>query len=144
MTRGEGPADAVSGTGENAGAPAMAVYNEALAAGQFRIQRCCACRRHVFYPRVICPHCASTELAWSEPSGLGTVYSTTVVRRPADKGGPYNVALVDLDEGVRLMSRVEGVAPQAVQIGLRVRVQVAMLNGVPAPVFTPLDTGGAA
>lgn len=144
MTRGEGPADAVCGPGENAGSSAMAAYNEALAAGQFRIQRCSTCRQHVFYPRVICPHCASTELAWIEPSGLGTVYSTTVVRRPADKGGPYNVALIDLDEGVRLMSRVDGVAPQAVQIGMRVRVQVAMLNGAPAPVFHPIDAGVAA
>lgn len=144
MTRRQGPADAVSGAGGTAGAPAMATYNEALAAGQFRIQRCNACSRHVFYPRVICPHCAAGDLAWVEPSGLGTVYSTTVVRRSADKGGAYNVALIDLDEGVRLMSRVDGLAPDAVFIGLRVRVRVATVNGAPAPVFMPADDGAAA
>lgn len=124
---------------QTAASPAMATYSEALAAGRFRIQRCNGCRQYVFYPRVVCPHCASGDLDWVEPSGLGTVYSTTVVRRPADKGGPYNVALIDLDEGVRLMSRVDGLTPDAVRIGLRVRVQVATVNGAPAPVFTPLE-----
>ncbi len=136
MASRHGPADTVRDAGENAGSPAMTAYSQALAAGQFRIQRCGGCGKHVFYPRVICPHCASDDLAWVEPSGLGTVYSTTVVRRSADKGGPYNVALIDLDEGVRLMSRVDGPAPEGVRIGLRVRVHVAAVNGVPAPVFT--------
>lgn len=138
MAADQGPVDTVDQT---AASPAMAAYGEALTAGQFRIQRCNDCRRHVFYPRVVCPHCASDDLDWVEPSGLGTVYSTTVVRRPADKGGPYNVALIDLDEGVRLMSRVDGLAPEAVRIGLRVRVQVTTVNGAPAPVFTPLEGG---
>ncbi|QDO97553.1 DNA-binding protein [Ferrovibrio terrae] len=122
----------------------MAAYAEHLQAGHFRIQHCVDCRRHVFYPRVICPHCASDRLRWVEPAGTGTVYSTTVVRRSDDKGGPYNVALIDLDEGVRLMSRVERLAPEAVHIGMRVRVHVAQLNGVAAPVFAPIPEGDPA
>lgn len=122
---------------------ATAFYESELKAGRFVIQRCQGCRRHVFYPRAICPHCAHSELEWLQPKGTGRVYSTTIVRRPADKGGPYNVALVDLDEDVRLMSRVDGLAPEAVKIGLRVRVAIADIKGVPAPVFHPITDEAA-
>ncbi len=101
------------------------VYAEALAAGQFRIQQCADCQRHIFYPRNICPHCGGDALAWVTPGGTGTVYSTSVIRRKPDAGGDYNVVLVDLDEGVRMMSRVEGVPPASVRIGMRVRARVA-------------------
>src|SRR5690606_8486508 len=89
-------------------------YRNQLDQGNFLIQRCTRCARSIFYPRMICPHCGSDQLAWFAPSGRGTVYSTTVVRRKAEHGGDYNVALIDLDEGVRMMSRVEGVEPAAV------------------------------
>ena len=141
MTRRQSPVDVAGWAGEPPGSPAMAAYAKHLQAGHFRIQHCEDCRRHVFYPRVICPHCASDHLGWIEPAGTGTVYSTTVVRRSDDKGGPYNVALIDLDEGVRLMSRVEGLSPEAVRIGMRVRVHVAQLNGTAAPVFAAMSEG---
>lgn len=143
MPRRQSPVDATGPADEPPGSPAMAAYAAHLQAGDFRIQHCEDCRRYVFYPRVICPHCASERLRWVAPAGAGTVYSTTVVRRSDDKGGPYNVALVDLDEGVRLMSRVEGLAPDAVRIGMRVRVHVARLNGTAAPVFSPAEGEGA-
>jgi uncharacterized OB-fold protein len=73
-------------------------------------------------------------LAWAESTGLGTVYATTTAR-PRD-GEPYDVSLVELDEGARLMSRVEGVAPEAVAVGLRVRVAFAE-GDPPVPVFRP-------
>lgn len=101
-------------------------YQQALAQGQFLIQQCDACARAVFYPRMLCPHCGSDRLAWREPSGRGTVYSTTVVRRKPEAGGDYNVALVDLDEGVRLMSRVEGMPPADVRIGMPVQARVVV------------------
>jgi uncharacterized protein len=100
-------------------------YLEALAAGRFEIQKCNACGQHVFYPRVVCPHCASDRLEWVAPSGRGTVYSTTVVRRKPADGGDYNVCLVDLAEGVRMMSRVANVAPDAVKIGMAVKARIA-------------------
>lgn len=118
------------------------VYADALAAGQFRIQQCGDCRRHVFYPRNICPHCGGDALAWTEPKGTGTVYSASVIRRKPDAGGDYNVVLVDLDEGVRMMSRVEGVPPASVRIGMRVKARVAraQADGEPAlVVFDPLE-----
>ncbi|GAB1577790.1 Zn-ribbon domain-containing OB-fold protein [Bordetella petrii] len=110
-------------------------YRTALAQGEFLIQRCAACARAVFYPRMICPHCGAPELDWEAPSGRGTVYSTTVVRRKAEAGGDYNVALVDLEEGVRMMSRVEGMAPDAVRIGMPVRAEVRRQGDAGLVVF---------
>jgi len=100
-------------------------YLDALAAGRFEIQRCAACAQHVFYPRVLCPHCGDGKLEWVAPSGRGTVYSTTVVRRKPADGGDYNVCLVDLVEGVRMMSRVATIAPAEVKIGMCVQARIA-------------------
>lgn len=117
-------------------------YRDQLAKGQFQIQRCQACARAVFYPRMVCPHCGSDQLAWATPSGKGTVYSTTVVRRRPEQGGDYNVALIDLEEGVRLMSRVQGIAPDAVSIGMAVQADVADIDGEKTVVFR--QAGGCA
>jgi uncharacterized OB-fold protein len=103
----------------------QAQYQAALEAGRFVIQRCEACAKHVHFPRELCPHCGSDRLAWAQPQGGGTVHAVTTVRRKPDAGGDYNVSLVDLDEGVRLMSRVEGLPPSDVKIGQRVRARVA-------------------
>jgi uncharacterized protein len=93
----------------------------------------------VFYPRVLCPFTGSSKLEWRLSKGLGTVYATTVVH-PAD-GAPYNVALIDCDEGFRLMSRVEDIDPMKVQIGQRVRFRVHRPGGEepPCPVFVPAE-----
>jgi uncharacterized OB-fold protein len=96
----------------------------ALAQGRFHIQHCTACGQHVFYPRALCTHCGSAQLEWVAPSGAGSVYSSTTVRRKPQAGGDYNVALVDLAEGPRLMSRIDGVAPDQVRIGMRVQARV--------------------
>jgi len=92
--------------------------------------------RAVFHPRVVAPG-SGEPLQWRISTGLGTVYATTVVRpRGAE---PYNVALVDLDEGFRMMSRVEGIAAQDVSIGLRVSARmVEESDGVTRPVFEPM------
>ena len=103
----------------------QALYQAALDEGRFLIQRCEACARHVHFPRELCPHCGSERLAWVQPQGDGTVHAVTTVRRKADDGGDYNVSLIDLPEGVRLMSRVEGLPPSEVKIGQRVRARVA-------------------
>jgi len=110
-------------------------YHDQLAQGRFQIQRCQACARAVFYPRVICPHCGADRLDWITPTGKGTVYSTTVVRRKAEHGGDYNVALVDLEEGVRMMSRVDGIAPGTVAIGMAVQASVVDADGGKLVVF---------
>jgi uncharacterized OB-fold protein len=109
-------------------------YLDALAAGRFEIQQCAACRKHVFHPRVLCPHCGGERLDWVAASGRGTVYSTTVVRRKPADGGDYNIVLVDLAEGPRMMSRVAGLSPEQVKIGMPVQARIAegLVEFVPA------------
>ena len=121
----------------NAPAGAEARYQAALNEGRFLIQRCEGCAKHVFYPRQLCPHCGGASLAWVEPKGTGTVYSTTTVRRKPEAGGDYDVSLIDLDEGVRMMSRVEGVPPQEVKIGMRVKAKLIEAKGARMVVFEP-------
>jgi hypothetical protein len=113
----------------------QAQHQAELNAGRFLIQHCGGCDRHIYYPREVCPHCGSDTLHLVSPQGAGTVYATTTVRRKAEAGGDYNVVLIDLDEGVRLMSRVEGVASADVAIGQRVQARVAVNNGVGLVVF---------
>lgn len=110
-------------------------YFRNLAEGRFQIQRCLECKRHVFYPREICPHCTSSSLAWVSPSGRGTVYSCTTVRRKAEAGGDYNVSLIDLEEGVRMMSCVTGMAASEVEIGMPVIAKIVERNGINTVVF---------
>jgi len=114
-------------------------YRAYLSEGRFMIQRSRSSGRYVFFPRVAEPGSGRNDLEWVEASGLGTVYSITVNRTRA---GDYNVALVELDEGPRLMSRVEGV--ETVPIGTRVKARIVEIDGEPAVVFDVLNEGGAA
>ncbi|HZS84512.1 MAG TPA: OB-fold domain-containing protein [Stellaceae bacterium] len=120
-----------------AGPGPAARYRDALAAGRFELQSCDACARQVFPPRALCPFCGSPRLSWRAASGRGTVYSTTVVRERPEQGGPRNIALIDLAEGARLMSRVEGIAPEAVRIGMAVKARIASTEAGPLLVFDP-------
>lgn len=111
-------------------------YQAFLQQGRFMIQRGQASGRHHFYPRAIEPGTGNDDLEWVAASGLGTVYSTTVVRAkpPAPS---YNVALIDLAEGPRLMSRVEGLPPEDVRIGMAVRARIVTEDGNAFVVFDP-------
>jgi len=91
---------------------------------------------YVFYPRVAEPLTGATDLEWVEPSGIGTVYSTTVIRQKPPTPD-YNLALIDLAEGPRMMSRVEGIAPDKVQIGMRVKAKVIREKDASLVVFEP-------
>jgi uncharacterized OB-fold protein len=112
-------------------------WRRALAEGRFLIQRSRADGTHVFPPRVAAPGSGLDDLEWVEASGSGTVISVTIIR-PRPPAEPYNVVIVELDEGVRMMSRVEGLAPEAVSIGLRVRARIAAGDSEPILVFDPL------
>ena len=120
-----------------AGAPAE-VYRRYLEGGRLGFQRCQDCSSAVFYPRVLCPVCGSISLEWQTSGGRGVVYATTTVYRRDDE--PYNVALVDLEEGFRMMSRVEGVPAEEVEIGLRVRVEMREEDDGPVAVFLPVES----
>jgi uncharacterized OB-fold protein len=111
-----------------------------LADGRFMIQRSRKTGRYVYYPRIAMPGTDDTDLEWVEPGGSGIVYSTTVVRNKPPTPD-YNVALIDLDEGVRMMGRVVGVDPASIRIGMRVKARVDAIDGVPAVVFDVAGDG---
>ena len=92
----------------------------------------------VFYPRLAAPGTGGA-LAWRVSKGLGTVYATTTLH-PRNEPA-YDVSLIDVDEGFRMMSRVEGVDPADVRIGMRVKVRmVPASDDQPAfPVFEPVE-----
>ncbi len=114
-----------------------------LDAGRFLVQHCADCGKHIYYPREVCPHCGSEALALVEPLGTGTVHAVTTVRRKLDAGGDLNVSLIDLDEGVRLMSRVDNLPPDQVKIGQRVKARVRITEGHGLVVFDTLEGGAA-
>ncbi len=116
-------------------AGAAAVYQAALNEGRFIIQRCNDCDQHIFFPRELCPHCSGTSLIWEAAKGSGSVYSTTTVRRKPDAGGDYNVSLIELAEGVRMMSTLRGIPPDDVRIGMPVKAKVVDHGGSGLVVF---------
>lgn len=113
----------------------QARHQQALAEGRFLIQRCGSCSQHIYFPRVVCPHCGAPDPELVPTPGLGTVHAVTTARRKPDAGGDLGIVLVDLDEGVRLMSRVEGIAPADVKIGQRVKARVVVKDGQGLVVF---------
>ncbi len=110
-----------------------AQYLAFLAQGRFMLQRSASTGRHVFYPRTQVPGSGETDLEWVPASGLGTLYALTVNRA---RSGDYNVALIDLDEGVRMMSRIEG--HLSLPIGTRVKARIAQQDSGAVVVFEPL------
>lgn len=125
---------------ESHGAPAAQagpekIYLDGLQNGVWRIQSCTSCKRSIFYPRNFCPHCGGNELTWFEPSGKGTVYSSSAISRSQESGGDYNVSLIDLAEGVRLMSCVQGCAPADVRIGMAVTARLDRSGATTRLVF---------
>lgn len=103
---------------------------------------CRECSRFFWYPRPACPGCLGTDIEWRTASGKGVVYAVTVVHKAqnplmADRA-PYPVVLVDLEEGVRMMSNVVGVDAGEVHIGMAVRLTWEELSdGRNLPLFEP-------
>ncbi|KCZ86010.1 hypothetical protein HAD_09995 [Hyphomonas adhaerens MHS-3] len=115
----------------------VTTYQNYLNAGSFRLQKSAETGKYIFFPRVAEPLTGCTDLTWEEVEGKGTVYSYTFFHSRPPKP-PYNVCLIDLDEGVRLMSRVEGVEPGTLKIGMRVKARVLQTDEDAVIVFDPL------
>ena len=109
-------------------------WRQALVDGEFKLQWARASGRCFFPPRVAEPGTGNRDWEWISASGYGTVYSVTTVHpRAPDK--PYNVVLVDLAEGPRVMSRVVGTAD--VRIGMAVRARIDRAGDAPLLLFEP-------
>ena len=89
-------------------------YWDALRENKLMLPRCTECGKAHFYPRHICPYCGSRKVEWFQASGKGKLYSFVINHRPPPwmkTKDPYVIAVIELDEGPRLMSNLVGVAP---------------------------------
>ncbi|MGQ0501869.1 MAG: Zn-ribbon domain-containing OB-fold protein [Panacagrimonas sp.] len=123
--------------------PESAPYWDALRQHKLILKHCRDCSRHHFYPRELCPHCGSDALDWAPASGAGSIYSYTVARRPAGPAFkadcPYVVAIIDLDEGARMMSNIVTADVESVHIGQRVQLEFDDVTPeVTLPKFRPV------
>ena len=111
--------------------------------GKFLIRHCRACHRHHFYPRHACPDCWSDDCEWRAASGKGRLYSYTVIHHndmlPFREMLPYIVALIDLEEGVRVTSNIVECTPEVVHVGMPVEVVYEPIDDeITLPQFRPV------
>ena len=128
-------------------------YWEAAGRGELLYQECPACGHRQLYPRAMCTECAAAP-EWRRASGRGTVYTYTVIRQnwaePFREMLPYVVAMIELEEGPRLMSNVTDCAPDDVSVGMAVEVWFEPAEdgrgddgGTALPMFRPVGAGGS-
>ncbi len=103
--------------------PTSAPFWDGLNDGVVRLQRCNACGGWIFYPRSRCSHCLSDDIEWHEVSGAATLHTFTIARQPtapqfADEV-PQILAVVELEEGVRMTSTLVRVTEKAIEIGMQ-------------------------
>ncbi len=124
--------------------PATVPYWEAAAGGQLLIQHCRSCGHLQLYPRTLCAACWSPDLDFREAKGTGTVWTHSVIHQPGHTAWlaevPFVLAIVELDEGPRLMTNIVDVDPDDVHVGQRVRVQShqASTPAIPRVLFVPV------
>jgi uncharacterized OB-fold protein len=124
-------------------APESVPYWEAAAKHSLQIPRCNSCGNFWFPPSASCPHCLATDFAWTPVSGRGKVFSFVVFHRvyhPAWEGDvPYVVALIELEEGPRMLSNVVGIPVDQVRCDMAVKVVFDdVASGVALPKFIPV------
>ncbi len=113
---------------------------EACRKGELLIQKCDSCGRHQFYPRGICAGCWATDIQWVKASGRGTVWTFTVTYQNRTPGFaedvPYVLALVELEEGVRMFTNIIDCEPGDTKIGMPVEVAFVKANDqISVPYF---------
>lgn len=125
--------------------PETRPYWDAARRHELRVQKCKRCGDLVHYPKPMCPSCHGTEFEWVKMSGRGKVYSYTVTYKAFHPGFaedlPYAVGIIELDEGVRMMSSIIGIAPDKVSVGMPVDVVFDDVTPeVTLPRFAPSRT----
>ena len=120
--------------------PETAPYWAAATAERLSIQRCRACSRHYFYPRSFCPRCQSADVEWTDVSGRGRLISYVINYRPfpcTGNGAPQVIALVELEEGVRMLTNIVDSSGQPEGLPLDAPVSVAFepRGDLKVPVF---------
>ncbi|MBR9986660.1 MAG: Zn-ribbon domain-containing OB-fold protein [Desulfosarcina sp.] len=108
------------------------------------IQLCSDCKKHIFYPRMVCPYCFSDNIEWAEASGKATIYSFTVVESNAPSpfvpDMPFVIAVVILEEGVRMLTNIVECDPHALECEQAVEVTFVKKNDeFTLPQFKPVS-----
>ena len=117
---------------------------DAAKEGRFLVARCGNCGRAHHYPRPFCPFCWSDQVTWEQASGRATLHTHSTVYMndlaPFRDRLPYVAALVELEEGPRIMTNIVDCAPEDLQIGMPLQVAFRELDDdITAPVFRPAD-----
>lgn len=124
-----------------------AAFYEHARGGQLHLQRCADCGRFRHPPRYLCGHCSSPDFGWEPSRGRGRLYSWTVTHAPFDRGWagelPYVTAVVELDEGVRLIGALDGVPRNELKPDLRLKTSLEpMGDEFVFLTFRPLSAAG--
>lgn len=120
--------------------PETRPFWDGAAAGELRVQRCRGCSRHLFYPRLACPRCGSGDVEWVRASGRATLYSYVINHRPAPGyDAPYAIAVVELEEGVRMMTNIvhTEITPENLVLDMPLRVVFEKRGDMALPMFEP-------
>lgn len=122
--------------------PTTRPFWEGTRAGELRLPRCEACNREFLYPRIRCPFCSSDRLGWVRASGRAKLHSYVINHMPAPgwaQDVPYIIAVVELEEGPRMMSNLVGVAatPAALSLDMPLEVVFELRGDVVLPLFKP-------
>jgi hypothetical protein len=121
--------------------PETEPFWEGTAAGELRIQRCAPCDAHYFPPRPFCPRCLADDVSWETVSGRGTLH-TYVINHRAAPGfePPYAIAVIQLDEGPRMMGNVTGVeqTPEALELDMPLQITFEQRGEMAVPVWEPV------
>ena len=124
--------------------PETEPFWEATSAHKLMLPQCTLCRTVIWYPRAMCPDCGSTTVEWFEASGLGRIYTYTIIGRgegPYRSIGAYVLAYVELEEGPRILTNIIGCPHESVMVGQSVAVAFQDSGeGTALPRFRP--TGG--
>jgi uncharacterized OB-fold protein len=120
-------------------------YWEAAKRGGLSVQRCTACATIFFYPRSGCPACGSTDVTWLAASGRARLHTYVINHRPApgfEDDAPYSIAIVELEEGPRMMTNIVGVeqSPEHLVLDMDLVVAFETRGELQVPVFRPDGT----
>lgn len=122
--------------------PETQPFWDGCAAGELRLQLCHGCAAFYFPPRPFCPRCLSADVEWRRMSGRATLHTYLINHRPArgfEDDAPYAIAVVELEEGPRMMSNIVGVenTPENLRLDMALQVTFEPRGDVMLPVFEP-------
>ena len=122
--------------------PTTQPFWDGTSAGELRLQHCSDCGHHFLYPRIRCPKCGSASTTWVKASGKARLYSYVINHMPApgwEGETPYVIAMIELQEGPRMLSNLVGVPPDPAKLVLDMPLEVCFeaRGNMTLPLFKP-------